>query len=358
MLKQKLIFTISLLTLLIADPPDWEVYPGAFEYAMYLTARVYDENTDIGSENDIVGAFNEEECVGVAEASEVPPFLGGGYAFLIHIYWNNSDGNEIAFQYYNADEDAVYAVLETIFFESDAIIGDVVNPFTFSILAQNNNNNPPEAESAAYTLDEDNMITVYLSATDADGDALTFAIQENPNNGTVTLSGIAATYYPDANYHGTDSFSFIVSDGQDNSNSATIDLIINAVNDAPYLYSIPDAEVNAGESFVYDLQAVDVDGDDLTYTAAITSGEGTATLSNNVLIVEGAPNSMLEINITVSDGTATDQKSFVLTVLAEICVEEYEQGFLNGAATGDVNGDGALNIVDIVFFIDMILNGE
>ena len=57
MLKQKLIFIISLMTLLIADPPDWGVYPGDFEYTMYLTARVYDENTDIGSENDIVGAF-------------------------------------------------------------------------------------------------------------------------------------------------------------------------------------------------------------------------------------------------------------------------------------------------------------
>jgi len=459
MLKQKLIFTISLLTLLIADPPDWEVYPGDFEYAMYLTARVYDENTDMGSENDIVGAFNAGTCVGLAEAAAVPVFLGGGYAFLIQIYWHYN-GDEIAFQYYNADEDAVYAVLETILFESDAIIGDVVSPFTLSVLAQNNNNNPPEAESAAYTLDEDNMITVYLSATDEDGDALTFTIFENTYNGTVALSGITATYYPNANYNGTDSFAFIVNDGQNYSNIATINLIVNAVNDAPYLYTVPDAEIHAGETFVYNLQAVDVDGDDLTYTATIISGDGTATLSNNVLNVQGNSNSILEISITVSDGAATDQTSFVLTILEDeptctdnnndgwcdqfpsitisgenILLFNQEQGaeysdmgamcsdnedgdishvvevsgqvvnmaipniytihynctdsdgnaaqtlnrtvvvvpppiadenedgfdddaFIAGAQSGDINLDGSLNIVDIVFFIDMILNGE
>ena len=345
------------MTLLIADPPEWGVYPGDFEYTMYLTARVYDENTDIGSENDIVGAFYGQECVGLGEAMAVPPFFGGGSAFEITIYSNSTSVDEITFQYYNADLDVVYAIAETISFVADAIVGDLISPFVLSIVEQSNNT-PPIAESAAYTLDEDNTITVYLSATDADGDALTFAINSTPNNGVVSLSGIAATYSPSANYNGADSFSFIASDGQDNSNSAIIVLMINAVNDAPYLYDIPDAEVDAGELFIYQLEAVDVDGDDLTYAATIISGDGIATLSNNVLTVQGNPNSILEISITVSDGAATDQTSFVLIVLAEPCTEEYEQGFLDGAVTGDVNGDGSLNIVDIVFFIDMILNGE
>ena len=40
------------------------------------------------------------------------------------------------------------------------------------------------------------------------------------------------------------------------------------------------------------------------------------------------------------------------------CEDEYSEGFLDGSATGDVNGDGTLNILDIVQSIDMILNGE
>jgi len=225
-------------------------------------------------------------------------------------------------------------------------------------IIEQSNNTAPTAESTTHTLDEDNMIAVYLSATDVDGDALTFVILDYPTNGIVTLSGSVATYYPNANYNGIDNFSFMVNDGQENSNSATINLIINAVNDAPYLYAIPDSEINAGELFIYTLEALDVDGDDLTYTATTTNNEGIVTLSDNILTAEGIPNSVLDINIIVSDGMATDQTSFTLTVLEEPCIEEYEQGFLDGAATGDVNGDGELNIVDIVFFIEMILNGE
>ena len=55
---------------------------------------------------------------------------------------------------------------------------------------------------------------------------------------------------------------------------------------------------------------------------------------------------------------ATDQTSFQLTILEEPCAEEYNQGFWDGAATGDVNGDGELNVVDLVFSVNMILNAE
>ena len=81
--------------------------------------------------------------------------------------------------------------------------------------------------------------------------------------------------------------------------------------------------------------------------------------NNNILTAVGSvSNTTLEISIVVSDGVATDQTSFLLTILGNLCEDEYSQGFLDGSATGDVNGDGTLNIVDIVQSIDMILNGE
>ena len=359
MLKQKSIFIMGLMTFLIADPPEWDFSPEEFEYAMHVTARVYENSTDIGSDGDLLGAFNEQEdCMGITEGMLVPPFLGDGHAFLIQIYSNSEDSESVSFQFYDDDEDTTYDIEEDLSFEANAVVGDLIEPTMFHILATTNNA-PPVAVSTTYTLDEDNTIIVYLSATDEDGDALTFEIQDSPNNGTVALSGTAATYMPNANYNGVDNFSFTANDGQVYSNNATIDLIINAVNDAPYLFSIDDAEVNAGDFFVYEIQAVDVDGDDLTYTATVVNGEGTVTLSNNILTATGSvPNNTLEISIAVSDGVATDQTSFLLIILGNSCEDEYSQGFLAGSATGDVNGDGTLNIVDIVQSIDMILNGE
>ena len=70
-------------------------------------------------------------------------------------------------------------------------------------------------------------------------------------------------------------------------------------------------------------------------------------------------NITFSITVTVSDGSATSSSEFILTVIEpESCEEEYGQGFLDGSATGDVNGDGILNIIDIVQSIDLILNGE
>ena len=273
-------------------------------------------------------------------------------------YSHSGSGDIIEFQFYSEADNMIYNISETLSFVSDGIIGDLTNTFDLYIL-DSNNNNIPIAESATYTLDEDNMITVYLTASDADGDTLSFTINEFPIHGMLTLSGLAATYIPNVNYHGIDTFTFIANDGQSNSNIATINLVINAVNDAPYFNTIADAQIQYGEAFIYTLEANDVDGDDLYYSVSSISGDGTATISNNILTVIGnSPNSVLTISVTVSDGMATDQTSFQLTILDEPCSEEYDQGFWDGAATGDVNGDGELNVVDIVYSVNMILNGE
>jgi len=54
------------------------------------------------------------------------------------------------------------------------------------------------------------------------------------------VSGATYTYSPNANYNGTDSFTFTASDGTETSNTATVSITINAVNDAPGIV-LPDA---------------------------------------------------------------------------------------------------------------------
>ncbi len=77
-----------------------------------------------------------------------------------------------------------------------------------------------------------------LSATDADGDTLTWSVSSGPAHGAATVSGTEAspttfTYAPNANWNGADSFVVQVSDSSGGTDTITVNVTIEAVNDAP-----------------------------------------------------------------------------------------------------------------------------
>ena len=96
------------------------------------------------------------------------------------------------------------------------------------------NDAPVAATGISGLTDEDQSIVISLSATDIDGDNLTYSLGNDGLNGSVLINGTLATYTPSANFNGSDSFTFIVSDGT-LTDEAEVTLTINAVNDAPIL---------------------------------------------------------------------------------------------------------------------------
>ncbi len=85
---------------------------------------------EIGTLNDIVAAFVGGEQRGVARASEVPAFLGGGYAFLMMVYSDDATGSEtFTFQYYNSSTDEVLDIAETLAWVVNLAEGSVDNAF-------------------------------------------------------------------------------------------------------------------------------------------------------------------------------------------------------------------------------------
>ena len=136
-------------------------------------------------------------------------------------------------------------------------------------------NDPPTADDQSVGTPEDTAVSITLTGNDIDGDALTFTVTTNPANGTLTGTAPNLTYTPDANYNGTDSFSFVTNDGTVNSTPATIDVTITPVNDAP---TADDQSVAVAEddTSAITLTGIDVDGDSITYT--VTSGPANGTL--------------------------------------------------------------------------------
>ena len=95
------------------------------------------------------------------------------------------------------------------------------------------NNIPPAADSQTVSVDEDDALAITLTGSDADGDPITYAIVDGPLSGTLSGAVPNLTYTPDANFYGTDSFTFRVNDGTDDSALATVTISVDPVNDPP-----------------------------------------------------------------------------------------------------------------------------
>lgn len=87
-------------------------------------------------------------------------------------------------------------------------------------------NQPPAASDASAATTSGNPVDVPLVATDSAGSSLTFRIVSQPANGTVGLLGATATYFPAADFSGTDSFTFAARDGFADSNLATVQVSV------------------------------------------------------------------------------------------------------------------------------------
>ena len=157
-------------------------------------------------------------------------------------------------------------------------------------------NTAPVADDDAYSTAFDTPLTVNAGNgvldgdTDADGDALTVAIDSDPGNGSVSLNANGAfTYTPDAGFTGDDSFTYTVDDGNGGTDTATVTVTVEEeviVNTAPVAdddaystaFDTP-LTVNAGNG-VLDGDT-DADGDALTVAIDSDPGNGSVSLNAN-----------------------------------------------------------------------------
>ena len=97
-------------------------------------------------------------------------------------------------------------------------------------------NDAPVALAATLNTTEEVASNGILSASDVDGDNLSYSIVSNGLKGSVLIANAATgvyTYTPNANATGADSFTFKVNDGLANSNTAIVSVSIATVNDVP-----------------------------------------------------------------------------------------------------------------------------
>jgi VCBS repeat-containing protein len=147
----------------------------------------------------------------------------------------------------------------------------------------------PEAGNDTFSMEEDQSLTIdapglMANDFDADGDPLSAVLVSGPANGSLTLNADGSfSYIPNANYHGLDGFSYLVSDGQDESDVATVTITVNPVNDAPT--ALNDEATTAEDTpLTVALPGVlgndsDADGDPMTAILVSGPANGSVTLN-------------------------------------------------------------------------------
>jgi VCBS repeat-containing protein len=131
-------------------------------------------------------------------------------------------------------------------------------------------NDAPVTSSDAYATNEDMTLTVPAAGvlgndTDVDSPSLSSVLVSGPGHGSLTLKPDGSFIYtPDANYNGSDSFTYKANDGSADSNIATAHITINPMNDAPVAHNDA-ASVTEDQSVLLNVLSndIDVDGDSL-----------------------------------------------------------------------------------------------
>ncbi|MCC6075851.1 Ig-like domain-containing protein, partial [Pseudomonas sp. GCM10022188] len=155
-----------------------------------------------------------------------------------------------------------------------------------SVTAVNDN---PDAVNDSFTVNEDSGATVLdvlgndSSAPDV-GETLTVtAVTQPATGGSVSLVGGVVSFTPDANWNGTTSFTYTVSDGNGGSDTATVSVTVNPVNDQP---SLADTSLNLSVAEDAGLPVGTVGALIGDYTGGISDVDGTAATGIAITAVD------------------------------------------------------------------------
>lgn len=191
---------------------------------------------------------------------------------------------------------------------------------------------PDAIDDVAGTL-EDEAVTIDATSndTDADADMLTITSVDDPVNGTTEIIGNQIVFTPDENWAGTETFSYMISDGNGGKDCAEITVTVEAVADAPLLSVEALAGANVQEVILQiDSALVDTDGSE-----------------SMMLEISGLPAGVTASRTSINNPGATE---FITITLPE--GQDFDFGIeITATTTEELNGDMASTMVtqDIMF---------
>ncbi len=158
-----------------------------------------------------------------------------------------------------------------------------------------------------------------MTGSDPEAQPIAFTVLSQPAHGSLIGSAPSFTYRPNANFNGSDSFTFKVNDGQSDSNVATVSIMVNSVNDAPLANNLSiNTTVNQAAGIV--LSGSDIENNPLTFIVVSNPQHGSLSGTQQNLTYTPATNysgsdsftyrvndggldsAVATVNITISSG--------------------------------------------------------
>jgi hypothetical protein len=160
-------------------------------------------------------------------------------------------------------------------------------------------------------------------ASDVDGDPLTFAVESNNQSSNVTID-ISVTntvdFILESDWYGSASIVFNVSDGNGGTDTDTMLLTVNSINDDPVMDAIGAINEDENETVIVDVDATDVDDDTLTYAcnrtdlfADFDTGNGMCTWDTNY-----SSAGSYYVNFSVDDGNGGEDYEVVTITISDV----------------------------------------
>lgn len=216
--------------------------------------------------------------------------------------------------------------------------------------------NTPATQVDSFSVDEDAVLSVtaangvLANDTSQTSTVLTATVNTQPANGSLSLAGDGSlTYTPNANFFGSDTFTYIASDGTNQSNATAVTLTVNAQADDPVAVADTVSLSNSRTAQTVNVLANDTSAPDAAQTLTVTSvtqgtSGGTVTLANGVVSYL-APEAF--VGTDTFEYVIQDSDGLTSSATATVTVTEVANNSLAGFVYIDADKNGVRDIGEI-----------
>lgn len=220
---------------------------------------------------------------------------------------------------------------------------------TATVTVTHTNHNPVATADTLTVVEDSGVTNIGVLANDTDGidtgETLTVASLGTPNKGgivTIGANNLSVNYTPAANFQGTETFTYNLSDGNGGTTTGTVTVTVTNVNDAPT------ATADTKTAFKNTANVLDVLANDVatpdpaeafTIDSVTQPAHGTVTITNNGTRVTYTPTA----DYTGSDTftyTMKDPGGLTSTATVNLTVQDFIPSELGGRVFIDLNGNG------------------